>query len=184
VPKKRIYKRNKTDQSNTKWWLIWLGSLALLVIIYYMTKPPQSVVKLVHLVDTDRALVQADTAGWDFHQTLEYDLNGDGVNESIEVIAAVAMGDRPGTYQWDDGQPWQVYIREGDAITHIYNRYVQLGSLDVFVTSEDPPRVGIIEDQSAGHALYAITYQGVEKYQAEELVSLPVFTRIYRGDSL
>ncbi|MGI6542468.1 MAG: hypothetical protein ACOX44_05360 [Limnochordia bacterium] len=184
MPKQRAYRRSGNNRSSAKWWLIWLGVLVLLIVINYLTRPSQQVPKVVDLLDTDYALEVAGTAGWDFHQTLEYDLDGDGVDETIEVIAAVTKDARPGTYQWDDGQPWQVYIKDGDETTHIYNRYVQLGSLDVFVTYEDPPRIGIVETQSAGHALYVITYKGVGDYQAEEWVNLPVYTRIYRADSI
>jgi hypothetical protein len=134
----------------------------------------------VTLVDPRHELVTATTPGWEYQRSLQADLDGDNTLETIEILARVLRSpSRPGEYQWDDGQPWQVYVKDGDHITHIYARYVQLGGLEVLVTDEPQPRLVIAETQGAGYALYAVEYGGPGKAKATELAAVPVRDRAH-----
>ena len=132
----------------------------------------------VDLIDPHQELAVADAPGWEYQRTLEADLNGDGEPETIEIIARVLRAPQgAGDYQWDDGQPWQVYIRDGDQTTHVYARWVQLGELLVFVTDDPQPRLVIAESQGAGYALYTVDYHSPGKVKTVMVTSFSVSDR-------
>jgi hypothetical protein len=180
---RRRSRRGKNQQIS--WgWLAWLALLVVLLYIYFspsIGKPHGTTrtVQKTNLLQQDQPPILSGTAGWDYHQSLQADLDQDGKTESVEIIARVANAAQKGEYLWDDGQPWQVYIKDGDQITHIYNRFVQLGGLSVMITDEQPPRVAIAENQGAGFALYTVTYSDNAKVKVEQLANLPVKSKTW-----
>ena len=129
----------------------------------------------VNLVDPGFVLLEGGAVGWDYRRSFVADLNEDGRPETIEILARVSRDSGRGDdYQWDDGQPWQVYVREGDQLTHIYARWVQLGHISVYVTDEPHPRLMIAEAQGAGYALYSVVYKGPGQFETTMVTEFPV----------
>lgn len=160
-------------------WAIWSGLLVaalLLVVAPRLGLMPKSVARRpVDLVDSRQELVVAGAPGWEYHRSFEVDLNGDNHPETVDILARVSRTpERSDDYQWDDGQPWQVYVRDGDQLTHIYARWVQLGRLSVYATDEPRPRLIIAESQGAGYSLYAVEYQGPNRYKAVTITDFAV----------
>ncbi len=129
----------------------------------------------VDLVDPKQELIAAGTPGWEYQQSMTAELDGDGSTEAIYILAkAMKDPNRPGEYQWDDGQPWQVYVQDGGDITRIFARWVQAGRLTVFVTDEEPARLVVAEQEGAGFHLYNVRYKGPGSVKATKMVSFPV----------
>lgn len=75
------------------------------------------------------------------------------------------------SFDFDDGQPWQVYVEEADGKrTYLYSRWVQIGTLEVGI-SEDKgkPSVVILERQGFSFSLYRIHYGGPGVQRAESI---------------
>lgn len=170
-------------------WPGW-GSVAVLLAVgltaYYLGLNMKPVPEkhapptVVNLVDPRQELITAGAPGWEYRRTLYADLDGDNSVETIEILARVLRAPKGSDdYQWDDGQPWQVYVQDGGEITHVYARYVQLGRLEVFVTDETPSRLAIAEAQGAGYALYYVEYTGPRRITAKEIANLPVRDRAW-----
>jgi len=68
---------------------------------------------------------------------------------------------------WDDGQPWQVYIEEGDSTrTYVFARYVQLGTLAMRVgeaVDGKPASVVLIEHLPDHLGVYEVVYEGPQR---------------------
>ncbi|HHW10286.1 MAG TPA: hypothetical protein GXX29_09955 [Firmicutes bacterium] len=147
------------------------GAIIIIAISYFYLLPRYR--QAISLVDPGHELVTQGTPGWEYHKILAADLDGDGETELVHMLARLAEDPmRPGEYQWDDGQPWQVYIEDGTEITHIYARYVQLGKLLALLTAETSPRLALLEIQGAGVALYTIDYRGPERFRVIRLAEL------------
>lgn len=106
----------------------------------------------------------AGDEGWDYHRMLTADLNGDGRDETVHVIAnAGRYGPGPDDYSWDDGHIWNVYIEDADGQkTDVFRGWVQLGqlrvrSLDPY--SDDGTRgLALLLEEGAGITLYRVVY--------------------------
>ena len=85
---------------------------------------------IVQLIDSTIPPAVAGEAGWDYHQSVGVDLNGDGRPERVVLTARVELV--RGRPAWDDGQPWQVYVESQDGTrTYVYAQRLQLGALTV-----------------------------------------------------
>jgi hypothetical protein len=81
----------------------------------------------VVLVDPSLAPAVAGEGGYLYQQRATADLDGDGAPETVVLTARVEL--IRGRPAWDDGQPWQLYVEEGDGTrTYLYARFVQLGA--------------------------------------------------------
>ncbi|MCG0239418.1 MAG: hypothetical protein L6E13_09500 [Firmicutes bacterium] len=110
---------------------------------------------------------------WGYHQETRADLDGDGAEEKLVVIARVGRPSGGQDYSWDDGQPWNVYVEEPDGTrTYVFADWVQLGQLNVGVT--DDGDVVILELAGAGWTLYHVDYQGPGKFKMVQLAQVPV----------
>lgn len=91
----------------------------------------------VRLVDSTIPPAVAGQEGWNYQQTAEADLNGDGDPERIVLTARVELV--RGRPAWDDGQPWQVYLESSGGVrTYVYAQRLQLGALEMRVTRSGP----------------------------------------------
>jgi hypothetical protein len=175
-PRSRYRRRKKVPWR----WLACLIAAAVLLVLYLLGalpwRPPAAhAPTMLNLVDPEQQPVTAPAPGWDYSRTLQADLDSDGAQETVHVLARVSrVPGRIDEYMWDDGQPWQVYIQDGDRVTHVYARFVQLGRLDVLITDEERPRLAIVEAQGAGYALYTVVYDGPDQVTLRELARLPV----------
>jgi hypothetical protein len=120
--------------------------------------PPPSVV----LVDSTIPPAVAGEAGWNYQQTTDADLNGDGQPEHIVLTAQVEM--YRGRPAWDDGQPWQVYIQAPDSSrTYVFAQRLQLGTLTMRLGVGDagtPPTVILLVHLPDKLSLYEASYLG------------------------
>lgn len=122
--------------------------------------------RVLNLVDPAYPPGIADE-GWQYRQSVEVDLDGDSAAETVWVIARAGWNGR--SFDFDDGQPWQVYVQEADGKrTYVYSRWVQIGTLEVGI-SEDygKPSVVILERQGFSVSLYRIHYGGPGVQKAE-----------------
>lgn len=171
-----LSRRTRYQRRSNRWRIFWVLVLVLAAAtVFYMVKNRN---QQVNLIDPAQKLVVAGEAGWDYRQYLSADLDGDGSTETVVIMARVAKDpERPGEYQWDDGQPWQIYIQDGDNITHVYARWVQLGNLIVFITDEESARLAIAENEGAGFRLYMTKYTSNGQSKTRKLAGFSVLDR-------
>jgi hypothetical protein len=104
--------------------------------------PPSS----LRSVDSTIAPAVAGEGGWNYQQSAEVDLTGDGRPERVVLTAQVEL--YRGRPAWDDGQPWQVYVESQDgARTYVYAQRLQLGTLTMRISGgeENSPTVVLLE---------------------------------------
>lgn len=95
--------------------------------------------------------------------SFEVDLDGDGVNEKIELYTS-AERDDDGEMMWDDGQLFLLMVSKGDAIYPLLNEYVQLGQVhfNVWYDVENRPVINTMILTGAGFSMYNYTYDKEE----------------------
>lgn len=129
------------------------------------TGPPGSI--LPDLIDGAIPPAVAGEDGWNYSRFAEVDLNGDGSPELVVLMARVEV--YRGQPAWDDGQPWQVYVESADGLrTYLYARRLQLGSLDMRITTAatGTPAVILIEHLPDHFAIYEFRYAGPDDVAA------------------
>jgi hypothetical protein len=116
----------------------------------------------VQLVDPAIPPAVAGADGWNYHQSADADLTGDGQAERIVLTARVEI--YRGRPAWDDGQPWQVYIETPDGQrTYVYAQRLQLGTLAMRVglgANGRPATVLLVEHLPDRLSLYEASYHG------------------------
>ena len=114
------------------------------------------------LLDSGVPLASVEEEGWGFSQRTEADLDGDGVAEGVVLMARVEL--YRGRPAWDDGQVWQAYVEEQSGErTHLYARFVQLGTLSLRVGLAERggnPVVVLLEQLPDRLAVYELAYAG------------------------
>ena len=124
--------------------------------------PGPAVPASVQLVDPAIPPAVAGEDGWNYHQSADADLTGDGQAERIVLTARVEM--YRGRPAWDDGQPWQVYVETPDGQrTYLYAQRLQLGTLAMRVglgESGHPATVLLVEHLPDRLSLYEASYHG------------------------
>jgi hypothetical protein len=114
------------------------------------------------LIDPAIPPAVAGAGGWNYQQTADADLDGDGMAERIVLTARVEL--YRGRPAWDDGQPWQVYIESRDSVrSYVYAQRLQLGTLTMRVAGPDsgqPASVVLLEQLPDQLGVYEITYRG------------------------
>lgn len=122
----------------------------------------------VQLVDSAITPAIAGKDGWNYHQTAETDVDGDGQAERVVMSARVELV--RGRPAWDDGQPWQVYVEEPDGQrTYLYAQRLQLGTLTMRVTSADAgtPSIVLLENLPDRVSVYEAAYEGPARVTVE-----------------
>jgi hypothetical protein len=108
---------------------------------------PDENVPEVGLIDSTIPPAIAGEDGWNYSMVANVDLFGDSLPERVVLTARVEL--MLGRPVWDDGQPWQVYVESPDTVrTWLYAQRLQLGTLDMRITSGDTlrrPRILLIE---------------------------------------
>ena len=138
--------------------------------------------KPADLIDENYPSAAAGDDGYEYHQTATGDLNGDGVEETVHVIAR-AVKDGSG-YSWDDGSPWHVYVDEptGER-TYVHSGWVQLGVLEVAVIARNGPGANLLiqHEGGAGYILYCAEYGGPGRARGTEIAEFAVNSRAASG---
>ena len=128
----------------------------------------------VSLIDSTIPPAVAGEDGWDYHQSVEADLDRDGRPERVVIMARVALV--RGRPAWDDGQPWQVYVEAPDRRrTSLYAQRLQLGTLGMRVGRADvarPASVVLLEQLPDRLSVHEVFYLGPD--------SVSVVTRFQR----
>lgn len=116
-------------------------------------------------------------SGWQYRESVEADLDRDGANETVVVTARAGWNGQ--SFDFDDGQPWQVYVEEADGKrTYLYSRWVQLGTLETGVSEENGNlSVVILERQGFSFSLYRVSYSGPSVQRAESIGMAQLSTR-------
>lgn len=114
------------------------------------------------LVDPAIAPAVAGANGWNWHQSAQADLDGDGKTERVVLTARVDL--HRGRPAWDDGQQWQVYVEAPDGRrTYVYAQRLQLGTLALRVSRAEagqPATLVLLEQLPDRLGVYEATYQG------------------------
>lgn len=112
----------------------------------------------------------------DYRLTAVADVDGDGQEEQVVVLAAVdRVREDPDAspvdeFAWDDGQPWQVYVEEPDGSrTYLFSRFVQLGAVDALV-DPDNRRIWIVVKTGVGIDVYEVIHEDPDGYRARHAV--------------
>lgn len=121
-----------------------------------VTAPP------ILLVDSAIPPAVAGEAGWNYQQSAEADLDGDGQLERVVLTAQVEL--YRGRPAWDDGQPWQVYIETQDGRrTYVFAQRLQLGTLTMRLGSDEggqTPTVVLLVHLPDKLSVYEVSYSG------------------------
>lgn len=124
----------------------------------------------IQLVDPTIPPAVAGNAGWNYQQTAQADLNGDGELERVVLTARVEL--YRGRPAWDDGQPWQVYVEAADGKrTHVYAQRLQLGTLMMRVGLGDGRQaatVVLLEQLPDQLSVYEVSYLGPGRVSVAE----------------
>jgi membrane-bound inhibitor of C-type lysozyme len=119
----------------------------------------------VQLIDPAIPAAIAGQAGWNYRQSAQADLDGDGRPERVVLTARVELV--RGRPAWDDGQPWQVYIEAGTGQrTRVYAQRLQLGTLALRITAGGPgqaPAILLLEHLPDRLAIHEVRYAGPGK---------------------
>jgi hypothetical protein len=125
------------------------------------------------LVDLSLPAAVDSTNRWQYRESTTYDLNGDGIEEKVVILANVQKSSS-GNIAWDDGQPWEVRIEEPDGTrTRVFAQSVQAGTVQGYITHQDGhPTLFLLEQTTSLLQGFEITYFGPNKIK-----SRVIFTR-------
>jgi hypothetical protein len=132
-------------------------------------------VDLVH-----RPPAAAGDEGYEYHQVLKSDLDGDGTDETAHLVASVQKlvsspgrsGETAGEddYGWEDGHTWHLYVEEPDGHrTYVFSDWIQFGTLDAHLISPSESTLAIQHDSANSFALFCAQYLGPGKVRSTEL---------------
>ena len=150
----------------------WAGMMLLVGGCAVDSRPPQAADSVptargdsapaVQLVDSAIPPAVAGAEGWNYQQSAQADLDGDGRAERVVLTARVEL--HRGRPAWDDGQPWQVYIEALDGgRTYVYAQRLQLGTLSMRVGQPEAGQgsaVVLLEQLPDRISLYEVSYGG------------------------
>lgn len=139
-------------------------ALLLLLAIGCGSGGKPTTVEVFPLINSSLPRGELGQPGWGFSRIYEADLDHDGKDERIILLANVAV--RNGEPLWDDSQIWQVYVQEPDGErTYLFSRSVQLGKLEIrMIHDATRPRILLFEDTPTVFALYEIAYKGPQDF--------------------
>ena len=130
--------------------------------------------RTVNLINPNYPPAVAGAPGWEYHQTLSADLDGDGEKERVSVTTNAAWMPDLKEFAWDDGHPWHVYVEEADGgRTYLFSNWVQLGRLDV-ILDRDGPGLFLLSARGGGLEIYRATYKGPGQVTTAEAFSIPL----------
>lgn len=130
--------------------------------------------RVVDLINPNYPPAVGGEPGWEYHQTLTADLDGDGVDERVSVTTNAFWMPDEKEFGWDDGHPWHVYVEEPDGTrTYLFSNWVQLGRLDVILDREGPG-LFIVYWRAGGLVIYRATYQGPDQFRTVLSFEIPL----------
>lgn len=88
---------------------------------------------------------------WTLIESTEYDITGDGNQETISLFTT-AVKDEAGNMMWDDGQFFLATVKESGKTFTLFNEYVQIGR--VYFT--------VFTGEDAGVIVTISTYAGIK----------------------
>lgn len=144
-------------------------------------EPAGRVVDLVSQRHEDAVL---GAEGWGHAQSATADLDGDGAPETAVILANAPL--YRGRVDWQDSQPWQVYIEEQDGTrTYVYKQLLQLGIIHARLARpipSQPPTIVLLEHTSRGFGAYEVRYTGPGQATTVELTQRQFdLTSLFQG---
>ncbi len=116
----------------------------------------------------------AGDSGWAYSRKVSVDLDNDGSDESVVLIADVDV-DASGTPLWQSGggHRWQVYVREpapDTVVTRVYARYVPSGKViaELSVPDAGPPVIVLLEQSAERIGIYEVRYRGPNRIEVHK----------------
>lgn len=155
------------------WILLLAGALLLAAGCATPTGTEKAPVR-VNMVSPHYPPAVAGTPGWEYHQTLQADLNGDGQKERVSVITNAVWVPERKEFGWDDGHPWHVYVEAADGSrTYLFSNWVQLGKLDVIFDPESR-NLFIVSLRGGGMVVYRATYHRPGEADLYQVFEIPL----------
>lgn len=156
------------------------SAAAVSVLLFgYHASSPASAQSNANLIDPAIKQAVAGQRGWGYVKQASADLDGDGVQERVFLIANAE--NRRGKPVWDDAQIWQVYIEEPDGKrTYVFSRWVQLGRVEAIMTDaerNERPSVVLVERTPHTFTVYEVRYRRPSDVEVVELVKRPTNAR-------
>jgi hypothetical protein len=103
----------------------------------------------------------AGDTGWKYQQRVSADVDGDGADEWVVLIADVGL-DVGGIPMWEHGHRWQVYVEEANGErTRLYARFLPNGKLTAELAQPEGgvrPTIVLLEQWPEGIAVYEYRY--------------------------
>jgi hypothetical protein len=128
------------------------------------------------LVYPGQAVAVDSSSHWQYRKYSFYDLDGDGIQEKIVILANVELSSN-GEPAWDDGQRWEVRIEEpAGTKTRVFAQYVQFGEVQGYITNQDGQLALLLLEKSSNYLRGSeVIYLGPNKIK-----SRVIFSRGYR----
>jgi hypothetical protein len=133
------------------------------------TLPPR-----FELISPHAVLVAAGEPGWEYVRATRVDLDGDGVEEQVVLLADVTL--REGQPLWEHSHQWQLYVESvSGERTHVIAQVVHHGELKVAISEPQPgtaPVLVILAHTPHRIAVYQVEYRAgvaelVDAYEVE-----------------
>jgi hypothetical protein len=129
----------------------------------------------VDLISPHAGLVAAGEPGWEYVRTTRVDLDGDGVEEQVVLLADVTL--RAGQPLWEHSHQWQIYVESASGErTHVFAQVVHHGELKVAISepqSGTAPVLVILAHTPHRIVVYQVSYRaGVAELVAAYEVEL------------
>ena len=109
----------------------------------------------------------AGDSGWKYSRRASADLDADGKDESVVLIADVTL-DKRGQPLWEDGHRWQMYVEDAKGNrTRMYARFVPNGSVTVRVASPQGgvrPTLVLLEESADHVGVYEFRYNSPGRF--------------------
>jgi hypothetical protein len=103
----------------------------------------------------------------------EFDLDGDGEDEKIELHVNAAKAE-DGEFAWDDGQDWLLVVKDGDVTYPLFDGWVQIGKLTFWLLeSGEKPMLILLQTGTADFTLKEFTFNSEKNGYVSETIYRP-----------
>ncbi|PAB57378.1 hypothetical protein [Anaeromicrobium sediminis] len=129
-------------------------------------------------VETEKILKsqeRIDTKELTLLQQYSIDIDGDNEEENVELYT-VAMKDSKGEIMWDDGQYWLLLVKDTDGEFVLFNEYIQLGKIDMWVYTSDVDNkmhITTLQPGSASMRMYDYVFIKEKEYFERKTIFNP-----------
>ncbi|TCO68252.1 hypothetical protein [Marinisporobacter balticus] len=109
-----------------------------------------------------------DTKNLTLLEKYRIDVDGDNEDEEVQLYTA-AERDADGEIMWDDGQNWLMLVKDSDRAFVLFDGYIQLGELKLWIyTTDEDNKMHITTLQPSSASALVDDYIFVEEKQGFE----------------